>query len=68
MTTAVLGLASDVTAAAALDRWKQEEAELDVLYYIYVLDKDGVLTGVASMRDLLTAAPQQRLSEIQSSG
>jgi len=67
MTTALLGLASGVTAEAALNRWKQEEAELDVLYYIYVLDKDGVLSGVVSMRDLLTAAPQQPLSEIQSS-
>ena len=67
MTTAVLSLAPDVTAEAALNRWKKEEAELDVLYYIYVLDKDGVLTGVVSMRDLLIAASQQPLSEIQSS-
>jgi Mg/Co/Ni transporter MgtE len=67
MTTAVLSLSPDETVESALKRWKEEEPELDVLYYIYVVDPAGVLSGVVSMRELLVASAQQRLSEIQMS-
>jgi CBS domain-containing protein len=67
MTTAVLSLSPDETVESALKRWKAEEPELDVLYYIYVVDPAGVLSGVVSMRELLIASAQQRLSEIQTS-
>jgi CBS domain-containing protein len=67
MTTAVLSLSPDETVESALKRWKEEEPELDVLYYIYVVDPAGVLSGVVSMRELLVACAQQRLSEIQMS-
>jgi magnesium transporter len=65
MTTAVLALPPEETVESALKRWKEEEPELDVLYYIYVVDPEGVLSGVVSMRELLVASAQQQLSEIQ---
>jgi magnesium transporter len=67
MTTALLSLSPEETVESALKRWKEEEPELDVLYYIYVVDPAGVLSGVVSMRELLVASAQQRLSEIQTS-
>jgi magnesium transporter len=67
MTTALLSLSPEETVEAALKRWKEEEPELDVLYYIYVVDPEGVLLGVVSMRELLVASAQQRLREIQTS-
>jgi len=67
MTTALLSLSPEATVESALKRWKEEEPELDVLYYIYVVDSAGVLSGVVSMRELLVASAQQRLSEIQTS-
>jgi len=38
MTTALLSLSPEETVESALKRWKEEEPELDVLYYIYVVD------------------------------
>jgi magnesium transporter len=67
MTTALLSLSPEATVESALKRWKEEEPELDVLYYISVVDSAGVLSGVVSMRELLVASAQQRLSEIQTS-
>ena len=67
MTTALLSLSPEETVEATLKRWKEEEPELDVLYYIYVVDPEGVLLGVVSMRELLVASAQQRLREIQTS-
>lgn len=67
MTTSLLSLSPELTVATAMERLQQEAADLDILYYIYLLDPDGKLSGVVSLRDLLTASPQQRLSEIQTS-
>ena len=67
MTTALLSLAPDDTVETALQRWREAEPELDVIYYIYITDPDEVLTGVVSMRELLRAEPRQPLSAIQSS-
>jgi Mg/Co/Ni transporter MgtE len=65
MTTSLLSLPPELTVASAMARLQQEAADLDILYYVYLLDPGGGLSGVVSMRDLLTALPQQRLSEIQ---
>ena len=67
MTTSFLTLSLDVTVESTMNRLKQEAADLDILYYVYLLDPNGALSGVVSVRDLLTASPQQRLSEIQTS-
>ncbi len=67
MTISLLGLSPDMTVKTAMRRLKEEAANLDVLYYVYLIDQDSVLSGVVSMRDLLSALPQQRLSEIQTS-
>lgn len=67
MTTSLLSLSPELTVETAMTRLHQEAADLDVLYYVYLLDPVGQLSGVVSVRDLLTASPQQRLSEIQTS-
>lgn len=67
MTTAVLSLAPELTVGEAMQRLRQEAAELDVLYYTYLVDENGRLVGVVSLRDLLTASAAQRLAEIQTS-
>jgi magnesium transporter len=64
MTTAYLSLTSDVTVEAAISRLKAEAPHLDIVDYIYVVDEEEVLLGVASIRDLLTAQSHQLLSEI----
>jgi magnesium transporter len=66
MTTEFLSVPPGVTVEGALARLKAESPHLDILDYVYVVDEEGVLQGVVSIRDLFTAQPHQLLSEIQS--
>ncbi len=65
MTTAYLCLTPEVTVDSAIARLKAEAPHLDIMDYIYIVDEGEGLQGVVSIRDLLTAQPNQRLSEIQ---
>jgi magnesium transporter len=65
MTTAYLSLNPGVTVETAIARLRAEAPNLDIIYYIYVVDEEEVLQGVVSIRDLLTAQSHQLLSEIQ---
>jgi magnesium transporter len=65
MTTAYLSLNPGVTVETAIARLRAEAPNLDIIYYIYVVDEEEVLQGVVSIRDLLTAQSYQLLSEIQ---
>ena len=37
---------------------------MDIIDYVFVVDREEVLEGVVSIRDLLTAQPQQSLSAL----
>ena len=65
MTTAYLSLNREVTVETAISKLKAEAPNLDIVDYIYVIDEEEVLLGVASIRDLFTSPAQQRLSQIQ---
>jgi len=65
MTSAYLSLTPDITVEGAISRLKAEAQNLDIMDYIYVVDEEDVLLGVVSIRDLLTAQPNQSLSQIQ---
>jgi len=40
-------------------RLRAESEDLDIIDYVFVVDREEVLEGVVSIRDLLTAQPQQ---------
>ncbi len=63
MTTAFLSLTPGVTVETAIARLKAEAEQLDIIDYVYVVNEDGVLLGVVSIRDLLTAQPHQSLAD-----
>jgi magnesium transporter len=65
MTTAYLSLTPGDTIEAAIGRLKAEAQNLDIMDYIFMVDEEGVLQGVVSIRDLLTAHPHQTLAQIQ---
>ena len=46
---------------------RQEAENLDLVYYLYVVDAEEHLLGVVSLRDLLVAAPQTHLSDMMDS-
>lgn len=64
MTTSFLAFPPERTAEEAMAVIRQTGADLDLIYYLYVLDAQEHLQGVLSLRDLLTAPPQTTLAEI----
>ncbi|WP_424357151.1 magnesium transporter [Methanocella sp. MCL-LM] len=48
----------------AFRRLRELGSEVDMIYYVYVLDDKEHLTGVMSLRDLLLSKPEQNVSEI----
>ncbi len=55
MTSAFPRVTADMTVREALDALARQAAELEAIYYVYVVDKDGRLEGVISGRQLLSA-------------
>jgi CBS domain-containing protein/sporulation protein YlmC with PRC-barrel domain len=64
MTTNVLTIAADRPVAEALHVYQTREDAPDFAYYFFVLDEQGRLTGVLSMRQVLIAAPTARVSDV----
>jgi magnesium transporter len=59
MDTQVLTVPESATVAEALEKVRREPA--DALYYVYVVDTEQRLVGVANMRELLASRPEQRV-------
>ena len=67
MTTAFPSLPPASTAQEAWELLRQKSEDLDLIYYLYVTDAEEHLLGVVSLRDLLAAAPQTRLTDMMNS-
>ena len=62
MDTAFLALAEETTVAEAIT-YIQHSAELDNIFYLYVIDQNQHLVGVTSLRHLLLSPPERQLQE-----
>lgn len=62
MDPTVLTLPSDVSTEEASERLRQSPARST--YYLYVVDRDGRLSGVLTMRDLMLAEPGSTLADV----
>ncbi len=69
MTTRYSVLYPDMTVSEALSliRSSEELADLEIFYYHYIVDTDGVLLGVLTLQKLLLAADQEYIREIMNS-
>lgn len=69
MTTEFARVRASATVRQALDDLARQAAELETIYYIYVVDEDDHLLGVVSARQLVQAlrSPETRISEIMES-
>jgi len=67
MTSSFLSLPPETTVKEALELLRQQAANLDLIYYLYVTDEEGHLLGVSSLRGLLMANPQTPLSDLMDS-
>jgi CBS domain-containing protein len=64
MTTEFVAVPEHLTAGETIDRLRQLEPDAETIYYVYVTDDDGRLTGVLSLRDLIVAQPETKISEV----
>ncbi len=58
MTPAVVTLRPNWRASRALDELRRLSPTAEVAYYLYATDEDGVLRGIARLRDLVVAMPE----------
>ena len=63
MTTEFFSLPEEMTAQAAIKNL-QQDTKAETVFYIYVTDQTGKLTGVMSLRELLVVAPTALLKSI----
>ena len=64
MTNEFIAYSPQTTVRETIERFKKDAEEIESGYYIYVLDDQEKLIGVTSLRDLLLAEADARLSEI----
>ena len=64
MTTSYLSFRPSTTVGEALEKFRQEAEDIDLVYYVYVTDEEDLLLGVISLRDLILADSDKRLEEI----
>ena len=63
MTPEFLAVPSHYTAAQCIGYLRERAPDAETLYYVYVVDDEGRLKGVVSLRDLLTSPPEERIEE-----
>ncbi len=66
MTTEVAQLDQSLTVRQALDELSRQAEELETIYYLYVVDKDNLLRGIVSTRQLVSSLgrPSRTLGEM----
>ena len=63
MTTEYVAIRSDLTAEQAIAVLREEAAEAETIYYVYVTDEQGRLMGIFSLRELVIAQPHTPITD-----
>jgi len=61
-----IALKEDVTAGEAIASLQKEHLDVEMAFYLYVVDEYGKLVGVSSLRQLVVVAPETPLKEFMS--
>ena len=64
MTTSFLSFPPERTAGEAMETIRREAEDMDLIYYLYIVDPEDHILGVLSLRELIVAAPEKALSEL----
>lgn len=64
MTTEKISFPQDITAEEAIHKLRELAPNTETVYYLYIVDGDGRLVGVVTLRNLIIASPQAKLAEI----
>jgi CBS domain-containing protein/sporulation protein YlmC with PRC-barrel domain len=63
MTTEYVAIRPDLTAEQAIAVLREEAAEAETIYYVYVTDEQGRLMGIFSLRELVIAQPHTPITD-----
>ena len=66
MTTDLIRLSPNLTAEDVIERIREEGDRAETIYYVYGVEHDDRLAGVASLRDVILAPRGARLRDIMS--
>ena len=58
-----ISLREDVTARQAIESLQTEHSDVEMAFYLYVVDEYGKLVGVSSLRQLVVVPPETPLKE-----
>ena len=58
-----IALREDVTARQAIESLQTEHSDVEMAFYLYVVDEYGKLVGVSSLRQLVVVSPETPLKE-----
>jgi CBS domain-containing protein/sporulation protein YlmC with PRC-barrel domain len=64
MTTEYASVEQDLTVGEVLKSLREIAKNVETVYYVYVTTKDGELTGVVSLRDILLSDTDKKISEV----
>ncbi|WP_460203903.1 magnesium transporter [Scytonema sp. NUACC21] len=64
MTPELISLKENFTVTETLERIRRLANASEMIYYLYVTDGARRLTGILSLRELVTAQPQQQIGEV----
>jgi len=64
MTTEYLAFPPDMTVEEAVKELRLEAPNVETIYYLYIVDLEGRIIGVLSLKHLILATPQTLLSDI----
>ena len=64
MTSDYATLKPEMSSTQAIEALRMQAIEAETIYSAYIIDEDRKLIGVIELRDLLTARPRQRVSEV----
>ncbi len=67
MTTEYIALSPEITVTEAFAQLRRLAAEAETIYYLFLVEKDGILSGVVSLRELLMAEPDAILRDMMQS-
>ncbi len=64
MTKELISISSTDTVFEVLNSLRDEAYDAEIVYYLYVVDGDGLLVGVVNLKDLVVTEPDELIQDI----
>jgi magnesium transporter len=64
MTTEYVAIPRSISAEDAIQILRRTAPDAETVYYVYVVDQEGHLVGVISLRELIVAKPSEKIENI----